>query len=65
MQFAKTLLRLIHTINNFNLWGGPIFLSKIDLADAYKRVWISPEELLHIAFFVPLHAADEYNLMLI
>ena len=38
MQFAQTLPRLIHTIINADLQGGPIFMSKIDLTNADMRV---------------------------
>ena len=38
IHFPQTLLRLIHTIINNNPREGPIFMSKIDLADYYMKV---------------------------
>ena len=53
MQFFQMLSRLLHTIFNANPWGGPVFMSKIDIADAYIRVWIYPEDLPQLAFVAP------------
>ena len=58
MQSAQKLLCLIHTILNANPQGEPIFMSKIDLVDAYMRVYIRPEDLPRIAFVIPLQPVD-------
>ena len=40
MQFTHMVMRLLCTILDTNLWGGPVFMSKIDLVDAYIRLWL-------------------------
>ena len=37
---------------------GPVFMSKVDMSDAYMRVWIRPEDVPKLAFVVPPHADD-------
>eukprot|EP00957_Ditylum_brightwellii_P002143 164882-Ditylum_brightwellii.AAC.1 len=37
---------------------GPVFMSKVDLADAYMQVWIRLEDVPQLAFIVPRHKGD-------
>ena len=57
MQFFQMLPRLLCTTFNSDPREGPIYMSNIDLADTYTRVWIRPEDLLWITFFPPLHTS--------
>ena len=43
MQFSQIITCLVRTILNADSWGGTVFMFKIDLVDAYIRVWIRPE----------------------
>ena len=53
MQFEKKLLRFICTIMSAEPLCGPVFMFKIDIADAYMRVWIHPKDLPHLTLFIP------------
>ena len=37
---------------------GPVFMSKVDMSDAYMRVWIRLEDVPKLAFVVPPHVDD-------
>ena len=63
MQFSQKILRLLRTILNTKPWIGSIFMSKMDLSDAYMRVWIRSEDLQRLAFVVPLHLSDHDTLI--
>ena len=38
-------------------------MSKIDLSNAYRRVWIRPEGLLQLDFVIYLHLPDQETLI--
>ena len=40
MQFGRALQRVLTTIVHANKKYGPVFLSKIDIADGFYRVWV-------------------------
>ena len=42
-----------------DLWWGGIFISKVDLVDAYMRVWIIPEDILRLSFIVPPYPVNK------
>ncbi len=46
MQFGRALQRVMTTIVNADPRYGPVYLSKIDIADGFYRVWL---QLSHIA----------------
>lgn len=37
---------------------GPVHLAKVDLSDAYMRIWVRPEDLPRLDFVVPPHEGD-------
>ena len=63
IQFGGAFRRLIHNIVTADPAFGPVFLSKIDMSDAYMRVWVRPEDVLKLAFVVPPHADDTETLI--
>ena len=42
---------------------GPAFLNKVDLADAYMRIWVLLEDIPSVAFLVPKATPDEEHLV--
>ena len=53
MQFGRTLLCILQRIHNSNDAFGPVYLCKIDLADGFYRVWISPSDTVKLAVLFP------------
>ena len=45
MRFGKSLYRVIGCILAAPPKVGPDFLNKVDLADAYMRIWVRPEDI--------------------
>jgi hypothetical protein len=40
MQFGCALWRVIQQVKHVNLKMGPIYLSKIDIADGFYQIWV-------------------------
>jgi hypothetical protein len=53
MQFGQTLQRLLQNIVYADPQHGPPLLAKIDLADGYYRVPLSPQAVLTLAVVIP------------
>ena len=53
MQFGRTLWRLLYRIHHANDKFGPVFLSKVDLSDGFYRLWLRPEDTIHLAALFP------------
>jgi hypothetical protein len=53
MQFGRTLWRLLYRIHHANDKFGPVFLSKVDLSDGFYRLWLRPEDTVHLAALFP------------
>ena len=53
MRFGGALQRILKQMlaTNLRLW--PVFLSRVDLADAYMRLWVIMEDVSSVAFLVP------------
>ncbi len=58
MQFGGALHRLLHAIVDADPGHGPVHMAKIDLSDAYMRIWLSLDDLPKLAFVVPPHPSD-------
>ena len=63
MRFGKALYRVIDCIITAPPKLGPTFLSKVDLADAYMRIWVRLEVILLVAFLVSKATPDEEQLV--
>eukprot|EP00536_Pseudo-nitzschia_multiseries_P018007 jgi/Psemu1/53700/gm1.53700_g len=48
MQFGRTLPRLLHKLHHANNRFGPVYMSKIDLADGFYRVRLHPEDTMNL-----------------
>ena len=63
MQFGKALYRVIDSILTAPPKLGPTFLKKVDLADAYMRIWVRLEDIPSVAFLVPKATPDEEQIV--
>lgn len=59
MQFGSALQRLLQRLAYCNPALGPPLLAKIDVADGYYRVLLSPAAALHLAVCLPPDASRE------
>ena len=53
MRFGKALYRVIDCILTAPPKLGPTFINKVDLADAYMRIWVRLEDIPSVAILVP------------
>ena len=53
MRFGGELQRILKQVLTTNLRLGPVYLSRLYLADAYMRLWVRMEEVLSVAFLTP------------
>ena len=63
IRFGKSLYRVIYCILNAPPKLGSTFLNKVDLADAYMRIWVRLEDIPSVAFLVPKATPDEEQLV--
>ena len=63
MRFVKSLYRVIDCIMAAPPKLGPTFLNKVDLADAYMRIWVSLEDILSVSLLVPKATPEEDQLV--
>ena len=63
MRFGKALYRVIDFILKAPPKLGPTFLNKVDLADAYMRIWVRLEDIPSVAFLVPKATPEEDQLV--
>jgi hypothetical protein len=59
MQFGRAFQRFLQQLVYSNSALGPPLLAKIDLADGYYRVPLSPEAALELAVLLPGDAHSE------
>ena len=53
MRFGGTLQRILQHVLTTDLHLGPVYLSRVDLADAYMRLWVRMEDVPSVAFLTP------------
>jgi hypothetical protein len=58
MQFDGAFHRLLHVIVDVNPRQGLVHMAKIDLSDAYMRIWLRLQDLPKLAFVIPPHPSD-------
>ena len=63
MCFIKSLYRAIDCILAAPAKLGPTFLNKLDIVDAYMRIWVRLEDIPLVAFLVPKYTPDEEQLV--
>ena len=53
MRLGGALQRILKQVLTTNLHLGPVYLSRLDLADAYMRLWVRMEDVPYVAFLIP------------
>ena len=53
MHFRGALQRILKQVITADLFLGPVYLIKVDLADAYMKLWVVVEDVPYVAFFTP------------
>ena len=53
MHFGGALQRILKQVLTADLFLGPVYLIKVDLADAYMKLWVMMEDVPYVAFFTP------------
>ena len=63
IRFGKALYRIIDCILGAPPKLGPTFINKVDLEDAYMRIWVCLEDIPAVAFLVTKDTPDEEQLV--
>ena len=63
MRFGGALLHIFKQVLINNPRLGPVYISKVDLADAYMRLWVRMEDVLSIAFLIPKKIPSDTQLV--
>jgi hypothetical protein len=58
MQFRGALHRLLHAIVDADPAHGLVQMAKVDLSDAYMRIWLNLKDLTKLAFMIPPHCTN-------
>ena len=53
MRFGGALQRILKQVLSSDLRLGLVYLRKVDLADAYMRLWVKMEDVPSVAFLIP------------
>ena len=59
MQFGRALQRLLQKIHDANPRYGPVYLSKVDIADGFYRIGVRAQDALKLAVLFPAREAGE------
>ena len=63
MRFGGALLRILKKVLATEPNIGPVYLSKVDLVDAYMRLWANMDDILPIAFLIPKKTPSDTQLV--
>lgn len=58
MQFGRALQRLLYKILIANPAHGPVYLSKIDIADSFYRLRLAPRDIPKLGVLLPRHEGE-------
>jgi hypothetical protein len=59
MQFGRALLRILQQIARSDPRLGPVYLSKIDIADGFYRIAIRPDDIPKLTIMCPTRDGEE------
>lgn len=59
MQFSHALQRVLQRILMAGPQWGPVYLSKINLADGFYRIQIDPHDVPKLGILLPRHPKEE------
>jgi hypothetical protein len=60
MQFGKALWRVLRHLKSANPHLGPVYLSKIDIADGFYRIWVRASDVPKLGVLFPSTNGEEY-----
>jgi hypothetical protein len=60
MQFGKALWRVLRHLKSANPHLGPVYLSKIDIADGFYRIWVRASDVPKLVVLFPSTNGEEY-----
>jgi hypothetical protein len=60
MQFGKALQRVLRHLKSANPHLGPVYLSKIDIADGFYRIWVRASDVPKLGVLFPTDDGEEY-----
>ena len=63
MRFGGALQRILKQILTSDPRLGPVYLSKVELTDAYMRLWVRMEDVPSVAFLVPKKKSSNIQLV--
>ena len=53
IQFRVALIRILKKVHTADPHLGPVYLSKLNLAYAYMRLWVRMEDDPSVSFLIP------------
>jgi len=59
MHFAQALEQVLYQVRNANPRYGPLYLSKVDLADGFCQVWLMINSIPQLAVTFPKYPGEE------
>ncbi|CAB9501094.1 unknown protein [Seminavis robusta] len=59
MQFGKALHRIMTKVHQANPAHGPVYMSKVDIADGFYRVWIQANDIPKLGMLFPARDGEE------
>ena len=62
MRFGGAIQRILKQVLAADLRIGPVYLSKVYLADAYMRLWVIMEDVQSSAFLIPKNTTSNTQL---
>ena len=63
MRFGGVLQCILQQVLTANPRLGPVYLSKVDLADAYMRLWVRMEDVLFFVVLIPKNTPSDTQLV--
>jgi hypothetical protein len=60
MQFGRALQRVLQHLKSANPNLGPVYLSKIDIADDFYRIWVRANDVPKLGVLFPTDDGEEY-----
>jgi hypothetical protein len=60
IQFGKALWRALRHLKSANPRLGPVYLSKIDIADSFYRIWVRTNDVPKLGVLFPSTDGEEY-----
>jgi hypothetical protein len=60
MQFGKALWRVLRHLKSSNPHLGPVYLSKIDIANGFYRIWVRASDVPKLGVLFPTDNGEGY-----